>query len=161
MECAIQEQDKIEKYVAGTNRYDVVLIRYLTEIVLEKEITERVRTLRYGALYMLRCQLEHYSKRGYIQRLLCEIAEKKCKMIMSATTRMEMDEILRPGIPKYDGSKFIPGKYYVAEEELICWSEISLRAPLKEVGVIRYSEVFRTVFPKERKQNITHTNDNL
>ena len=39
-----------------------------------------------------------------------------------------------------------------AEEELICWSEASLRAPLNETGFQRYSELFRLVFPEESER---------
>ena len=45
--------------------------------------------------------------------------------------------------------EFISDPYLLPEEELICWSEASLRAPLNEPGYRRYMKLFRQVFPEE------------
>ncbi len=50
---------------------------------------------------------------------------------------------------QHNGSKFIPDEFSVPEEELICWSETSLRAPLNEAGFNRYMELFRQILPME------------
>ena len=74
--------------------------------------------------------LKYYQDHGYIESLINKIAEKKTKMIMEIKSKNEMDKILKPSCPYFNGSKFIPNKYNVIEEELICWSETSLKAPL-------------------------------
>ena len=38
------------------------------------------------------------------------------------------------------------------EEELICWSATSLRAPLNHAGLKRFLEVFEMVFPEKYKE---------
>lgn len=56
--------------------------------------------------------------------------------------------MIRPRAPHFDGNKFIPDRYNIPEEELICWCETSLRGPLNENGFNRYMEVFHEVFPE-------------
>ena len=63
-----------------------------------------------------------------------------------------MEKVLKPHCPHYDGVKFIPDTYNVPEEELICWSETSFLAPIKEAGYKRYMEVFKSVVPEKSKQ---------
>ena len=83
--------------------------------------------------------------------LLCVIAEKKCRYIMAATTKADMEQIIKPHCPYYDGNRFIPGPYSIPEEEMICWSETSKKEPLTSVGLGRYLELFHQVFPEESK----------
>ena len=70
-------------------------------------------------------------------------------MIMSADSKTEVNKILRPKAPHYDGVRFVSDRYLLPEEELICWSEASLRAPLNEAGYRRYMELFQRAFPEE------------
>ena len=49
-------------------------------------------------------------------------------MILKVTSKTEMNLVLQPDCPRYDGNRFITGKYNVPEEELIAWSEVSLNA---------------------------------
>ena len=59
-----------------------------------------------------------------------------------------MNKLLKPSYPYFNGNKFIPDKYNVIEEELICWSETSLQGPLNEIGFKRYTELFNILFPE-------------
>ena len=70
-------------------------------------------------------------------------------MIMSASSKTEMDKILKPKAPHFDGVRFVADRYLLPEEELICWSEASLRAPLNEYAFRRYMELFCRMFPEE------------
>lgn len=47
---------------------------------------------------------------------------------------------------------FIPDAYSVPEEELICWSETSLKGPLTAEGFQRYMELFKQVLPEESRR---------
>ena len=108
---------------------------------------------------MLQGLIHHYDERGYTEKLLNGIAEKKGAMIMSASSKTEMDKILKPKAPhfdgvrfiadRFDGVRFIADRYLLPEEELICWSEASLRAPLNEYAFRRYMELFCRMFPEE------------
>ena len=115
-------------------------------------MSDKVRVIRFDALKRLQAILAFYKDRGYMEELLDGIAEKKCQMIMSVTSKTEMEKVLKPHCPHYDGVKFIPDTYNVPEEELICWSETSFLAPIKEAGYKRYMEVFKSVFPEKSKQ---------
>ena len=127
----------------------VSLIPYFAELICSEGISEKLFALRFDALRELQGLLSQYDKRGYSAKLLNSIGEKKGAMIMSADSKTEVNKILRPKAPHYDGVRFVSDRYLLPEEELICWSEASLRAPLNEAGFRRYMELFRRVFPEE------------
>lgn len=124
------------------------MIRAFVEILLTENVPDKVKDYRLSALRGLGGYLKYYEKSGYCEKLIMNIAEKKIKMIMQLQSKAEIDKILKPRCPHYDGNKFIPDKYNVLEEELICWSETSLLAPLNKAGTKRYMELFKKVFPE-------------
>ena len=128
--------------------FEIPLLLCLAEIITTEEIPITVRKRRLAALHNLRNYLIYYAQLGYMEELLYGIAEKKGKLIMESSTKDEFQKLQRPRCPRYDGAKFIPDKYCIPEEELICWSETSLRGPLKEEAFKRYCEVFQSVFPQ-------------
>ena len=132
----------------ATEDFSLVLIPFLVELMDDK-IPDKVQCLRASALRELQENLAYYKRQGIDSKLLCAIARKKGEMICGISTKTELEQAMRPHPPHYDGSKFIPDKYLLPEEELICWSETSLRAPLNEAGFNRYMELFRQVFPAE------------
>ena len=129
------------------SRCDVVLIPYFAELICDESKTLKVLTLQFDALRQLGVYLRFYERRGYQDRLIIAIGEKKAEMILATTSKAEMEKVLKPSCPHYNGASFIPGEYSVPEEELICWSETSLRGPLTSHAVKRYMELFRQVFP--------------
>ena len=124
--------------------YMMVIIPCIAEIAAS-DTPERVKKLRFGAVSELQRYLHYYRQLGYMPKLLYAIADKKCRMIVSATTKAEMQKLVRPNCPHYDGAGFIPDAYSVPEEELICWSETSLKGPLTAEGFQRYMELFMMV----------------
>ena len=127
----------------------VSLAPLFAELICSEGVSEKLFALRFDALRELQGLLSQYDKRGYSAKLLNSIGEKKGAMIMSADSKTELNKILRPKTPHYDGVHFVSDWYLLPEEELICWSEASLRAPLNEAGYRRYMELFRRVFPEE------------
>lgn len=127
-----------------------IMIPYLAEVIAA-DMPDNVRSMRLQAMQTVLQYLRHYQKLGYMPKLLNAIAEKKCEFILSVTTKGEMDRVVRPRCLHYNGNQFIPDKYSVPEEELICWSETSLRAPLKEEAYKRYLELFKQTLPEESK----------
>ena len=125
------------------------LIPYYAELICAEGLTEKLFALRFNALQTLGACLKHYSRLGYAPKLLKRIADRKAALILAAANKTELDRILRPKAPHFDGVHFIPDRYMLPEEELICWSETSLRAPLNEAGYRRYLTLFRQVFPAE------------
>ena len=129
----------------------MVIIPCIAEIAAS-DTPERVKKLRLGAVSELQRYLHYYRQLGYMPKLLYAIAEKKGRMIGSITSKSEMEQVIRPRCPHYDGNRFIPDAYSVPEEELICWSETSLKAPLNAAGFQRYMELFKQILPKESRK---------
>lgn len=110
-----------------------------------KNLRERKRS----ALAEVQKRLAYYEHRCYADELLCAIARKKADFLLQASTMSDIREILKPSVPHYDGFAFHTGKYHVAEEELIGWSEASLRVPLTGAGARRFAEVFAEIYPEQ------------
>lgn len=128
--------------------FEIILIQTFVEIMFDEKAADDIKSLRFNGLIKLSNYLQYYKSLGYVENLINEIAAKKAKMIMQVKSKSEMDKILKPSCPYFNGSQFIPNEYNVIEEELICWSETSLRAPLSEIGFKRYIELFNIVFPE-------------
>ena len=127
---------------------DLILCRLFAEIICG-EMPDKVRALRFDAIRRLQGQLQFYKDRGFVNKLLCGIAEKRGAMILKATSQTEMERVMNPHAPHYDGAKFVPDPYSVPEEEMIAWSETSLRGPLIEAAQKRYMDLFQQFFPEE------------
>ena len=127
---------------------DVILIPYFAEVIVGDK-PEKVQSLQFTALRQLQARLHWYSERGYQDKLINAIAEKKSEMIMRTTTKAEMEKVLHAPAPHYTGAGFVTDQYCVPDEELIGWSETSLRGPLIPAGLKRYMELFKLVFPEE------------
>ena len=127
---------------------DVILIPFFAEVIVGDK-PEKVQSLQFTALRQLQARLHWYSERGYQDKLINAIAEKKSEMIMRTTTKAEMEKVLHAPAPHYTGAEFVTDQYCVPEEELIGWSETSLRGPLIPAGLKRYMELFKLVFPEE------------
>ena len=134
------------------NLFDLILYSTFSRVLFDETISESVKQIRYEALQQLSHILTFYKKKGYDDRLLMPIAEKKCEMILKCNSKTEMDKIIKPKCPHYNGNKFVPGEYNVLEEELIGWSQASLTAPLNDAGFKRFMEVFMLVFPDDYKR---------
>ena len=139
--------DTLKEACLQSGDYAIALAPYYAQVVAEEGISDKVRTLRIKALYNLSGQLLRYKKSGYDEKLLSSLAGKKAELIMQASTKSEIERISNPKCPHFDGTKFISD--LVPEEELIIWSETSLRAPLNEYGMKRYMELFRQVYPEK------------
>lgn len=129
--------------------FNLAIIPHIAELITQEGVADNVRKLRWDALMQLTRQLNYYKSLGYIDRLLYAIAEKKGKMIMETSSKTEMEKVLKPHAPHYNGNEFFPDKYNVLEEELICWSETSLKSPLNDAGNKRYMQLFSEVFPED------------
>lgn len=130
---------------------EVDMTMAFVKILMSNDISENIKELRVSALKELYNYLKHYEDRGYVDKLICKIAEKKIDMIMKIKTKEEKEKVIKPRCPKFYGDKFLPDQYSVPEEELICWSEASLIAPLNKHGFNRYMELFKIIFPEEEK----------
>ncbi len=127
------------------------LVPFYAEVIAS-DVPDRIRELRLSAIMELRRHLCYYQGLGYMEKLLYAIAEKKGRLICSVSNKTDMEKLLKARCPHYDGNKFVPDEFCIPEEELICWSETSLQAPLNEIGFRRYMELFSEILPAEYGQ---------
>lgn len=73
------------------------------------------------------------------------IANKESRMIINASSKKEINEILNPKPPRFDGNQFISSEYLTTEEELICWLKACEQAPLNYFAVKRTEELFNKI----------------
>ena len=85
---------------------DVILIPYFAEVIVGDK-PEKVQSLQFTALRQLQARLHWYSERGYQDKLINAIAEKKSEMIMRTTTKAEMEKVLHAPAPHYRGAGFV------------------------------------------------------
>lgn len=87
-----------------------------------------------GIWHLMR-EVREYHEKGFMEKLLFQIARKKLYFLMEAKTKKDVKEILRPSVPVYNGNAFVPrGPFHVEEEELVLWSIASIKAPLNHEG---------------------------
>lgn len=91
----------------------MVIIPCIAEIAASGT-PERVKKLRFGAVSELQRYLHYYRQLGYMPKLLYAIADKKCRMIGSATTKAEMQKLIRPNCPHYDGAGNPVSRSYIS-----------------------------------------------
>lgn len=131
---------------------DLEYSRYITELLMDDEVNEKLRSRRFDALRKMREIVAQYEEDGFLPELVETVFCKKTAFIMKAKTKAELEEIIKPSTPRYSGGAFYPGSlYHVEEEELILWSKTSLKAPLISQGYKRYQELFEKYIGNEAK----------
>lgn len=122
--------------------------RHAKEDILANGFKSRtVKLAALQALESVRVLVKEYIQDSFMFVLVLAIMEKKCRMIVEASTKAELQEIIKPSVPTWNYGGFLTGPYHVLEEEAIMWSKASLVAPLNDDGVKRYREVFSKLFP--------------
>ena len=141
----------MEEHTESDN-YAFLIASCLAEVIMDEAIPEKLRNAKAEALLKLRSHLDKYSQAGYDLVLLGRIARKKGRFLMDAKSKAEIKKIMEPSEPVFNGVVLFTDPYLLPEEELICWSEVSLRTSLNKYGVKRYQELFALVFPKRSKE---------
>lgn len=127
--------------------------RHITaEIGEDEEKSADFKRASYEALRIVRMTAAGYVENSVLFWLSLRIFYKKGCMIKQAATKIELNEIVKPSVPRESCGVFREGPYHVHEEEMILWSKTSLEAPLNEHGYKRYMKVFSMFFPKEAKE---------
>ena len=89
--------------------YKLILLKAIGDISLQEDIEERIKTLRLETIGRLQKMLDYYAGLGYMDRLLNPIAEKKSEMIAKATSKTEIEKIIKLRCPHYNGNQFFAG----------------------------------------------------
>lgn len=96
-----------------------------------------------------------YEEEGFLPELVEIVFRKKVDFILKARTKAEIENILKPSIPRYSCGRFsVDNKYHVEEEELILWSKTSLKAPLIPDSYKRYRELFEKYVQTDRADSV-------
>ena len=119
------------------------------EIMTDQTKNAALKQASLQALARVKQAVTGYAENHFAFFLVLSIMEKKSRMIAVAASKRELEEIIKPSVPRWNFGSFLTGPYHVLEEEAILWSEASLEAPLNDDGVKRYQEVFSKLFPEQ------------
>lgn len=125
------------------------IIEAKNSIILDDNSSNDVRQLRREALEEITDLLIYYKNRCYSPSLIDKIAEKKCEMILKSTTKEEMDKIVHPHNPHFEGDKYVPNEYSIPEEDLIILGEACIKASHNSNCQEKFLKLFREVFPEK------------
>lgn len=129
---------------------DFEYAKYITELLTDESLTEKLFCLRMQAMQRLRGMVSQFEKEGYLEELVEQVFKKKAAFVMEATSKTQIEQILKPSTPHFSGGEFYPGScYHVEEEELLIWSRTSLSAPLIPLAQKRFEELFKKYCTKE------------
>lgn len=127
-----------------------IVAQAFTDIEFDNLSPEKVKKLRKESVSRLLPFILEYNRQGFLWGLIKTVFEKKIDFIMTATTKQEMDEIIKPSLPFYNYAAFVPkSSYHVEEEELILWSIASLQSVLKPEAVKRFQYLFQKLTKEE------------
>ena len=117
-------------------------------MLLSEQEKDELLNVKFDALRTSYARVEYYAKQGINEEIVDTIMEKKSKLIIAAQSIKEVREITAPPKPRYTGTEWIASPNSVPEEEMVIWSETSLRAggPLMPEAVARYMKLFRDFY---------------
>lgn len=119
----------------------------IVTVLADPNITDKLRNLRFSALMTAHSRAVSFAKSGFDLLLTEPIYKKRAELILKATSATEINKILLPAKPHYDGNKIVNrSPYPIDEEELLIWSEVSMKAPLSPVGFDRFAELFEKIY---------------
>jgi len=110
------------------------------------QYSEAVCNAKVEALRKLLKDTEYYREHGFLSELVHTVFTKKLKLIKDAETVKELHDIEKACVPRFNGNDFNAGEYHIPEEELILWSLTSLKGPLVDAGMKRFTMLFKQVF---------------
>lgn len=131
-------------------KHRAVLLKTIVDICEDKSLNEKSRKLQLAGLYRIAQIVNYYAGEFISSDIVLDIAERKLAYLRTATTKKEVEEILKPPKPYvYGGEVRVDTKYHVPAEELLIWSLTSYLGPLCEVGFKRYMKLFREYFGED------------
>lgn len=133
---------------------DFEYAKALVEVVLDATSDESAKELRLDCLIQIFGRANTYLKKGFLPDVVEAFFVRKIKSLPLVSTKSNMKDFLKVSTPNYSGGKFTDRNtpYYSEEEELLFWSETSLRGPLISAGYERYMELFKKILPKQAEQ---------
>jgi len=118
----------------------------VSEIPDPNTCSKAVHDAKAEALLLTWKRSSFYRKEGFQENIVHIIHNKRLKMLREAKTVAEVKEIMGEPKPRYNGNAFFCGQYSIPEEELVCWSMASIKAPLSDSAFKRFMELARQVY---------------
>ena len=114
---------------------------------------ERLEMTRLAAIVKAGQIARHFRKRGFDSKLINSAYNKRMQAIKQATTIGELNQITKLSEPVLlpTGIKTPTDRFHLEEEEVMLWSEASLKAPLRQDGFKRYLELFVKFYPESEE----------
>ncbi len=141
----------MEEEKKASVKLDNTIQAFLCQTIHENQVPERIKLFRMTASLQLRRNLRALLKEGFRPDLVLRIAEKKIAMLHEATSKAQIESILYPPAPYFNGVKFCSSQYLTPEEELVAWSKASEVVPLDHWGQKRFEELFSETLPQAAK----------
>ena len=115
---------------------DFEYAKALAEVVLDTTCSKKEREVRLECLTQIFGRANAYLKKGFLPDVVEAFFVRKMEGLPLVSTKQDMQDFLKVSTPHYFGGKFTVSNipYYSEEEELLLWSETSLRGPLITAG---------------------------
>ena len=122
--------------------------------MLDTTCSEKEREVRLECLTQIFGRANAYLKKGFLPDVVEAFFVRKMEGLPLVSTKQDMQDFLKVSTPHYFGGKFTVSNipYYSEEEELLLWSETSLRGPVISAGYERYMELFKKILPQKAEQ---------
>lgn len=129
---------------------DYEYAKCIAELLSEANLTEELFCLRMQAMQRLRACMAQFEKEGFLEELVDRVFCKKAAFVKAATSKAQIEKIMKPSTPRYSCGEFYPGgPYHVEEEELLIWSRTSMLGPIIPSAQKRFEELFKKYCGKE------------
>ena len=121
---------------------------------MEEKMTrqEKLEITRLAAFIKANQIARHFRERGFDSKLIDRARNKRMQAIKQATTIGELNQITKLSEPVFlrTGISTPTDRFYLEEEEVMLWSEASLKAPLNQEGFNRYLQLFIKFYPEHK-----------
>ena len=138
----------IRKILSQLSKADLITVaRGTGGITINRPVPLNISSFRFILLFGIVFGIYILISSSALNRPIDQKSKLYAYISVGVTTVFLLFALLITVLYNYNGNGFFTDKYNVPEEELICWSETSLRSPLNEAGFNRYMEVCRLVYP--------------
>lgn len=139
----MKDKSPLEEFLLSSDDFRLVLLPYLCDAIF----TDKLRAERIDALQTLSGFLTRLKNENMRGALLAKIAHDKAELILNAQTKGEIQELLRPKPPHYNGGHFISNPFLTDGEELLAWLKASINVPLDSDAVLRVNSLILKLYP--------------
>lgn len=126
-----------------------IFVKTTVRIIFNTNNNLKLRKSCLSALSQLKKIVDQYIKEFYNNELSLIIFKKKSQFIINAKSKQQLNDILKPSLPNYNGEKYC-SEYHLKEEELLLLSLISLNHVLNHIVYKRFIELFLEFYSQHK-----------